>query len=179
MKRLWIVLVALLLTASLFGCAQKQTVYTVTMDEMDFTVDAVQKTISDGEYTYHYRSSGDASSFSVTITYPDGSSYWTNRKNGMGMSGWSDDYAEDAYVSGDTLVKVVQTGAPKQVNGDQILGSLVLIVVGIFNLAVPKASWYLGYGWHFKDAEPSDAALAYARIGGGVAIAAGLILLLM
>lgn len=179
MKRLWIILIVLLLSVSLFGCGQKQIVYMVTMDGTEFAVDSAEKTISDGEYTYHYRASGDASSFSVTITYPNGSSYWTDQKNGMIMSGWSDDYADDAYVPGDTLVDVVQYRAPRQVNWDHILGGFVLIGLGIFDVAVPKASWYLGYGWRFKDAEPSDAALVYARIGGGVAIAVGLILLLM
>ena len=179
MKRLSFVLIVLLLSATLFGCGQKQTVHTVTMDGKNFTVDSGQKTIYDGEYTYQYQASGDASSFSVTITYPNGSSYWTNRNNGMGMSGWSDDYAEDAYVPGDTLVDIVQTRAPRQVSGVQILSGLVLIALGIFSMAVPQASWYLSYGWRFKDAEPSDVALVYARIGGGVAIAAGLILLLL
>ena len=50
--------------------------------------------------------------------------------------------------------------------------------MGIFNAAAPRAAWYLSYGWRYKDAEPSDAALVVARLGGAAAITAGVILLL-
>ncbi len=54
------------------------------------------------------------------------------------------------------------------------LMGLILILLGIFNMAAPEAAWYLEYGWRFRDAEPSEAALLFARIGGGFAIVIGL-----
>lgn len=54
----------------------------------------------------------------------------------------------------------------------------LLCGVGIFNLAAPKASWYLSYGWRFKDAEPSDEAITLSRIGGGITIVIGVIMLI-
>ena len=57
--------------------------------------------------------------------------------------------------------------------------ALLLCGVGIFNLAAPKASWYLSYGWRFKDAEPSDAYMAIARIGGAIALVIGIIMLIV
>ena len=56
--------------------------------------------------------------------------------------------------------------------------ALLLCGVGIFNLAAPKARWYLSYGWRFKDAEPSDAAITLSRIGGGIAVVIGVIMLI-
>ena len=52
---------------------------------------------------------------------------------------------------------------------------VIFILIGIFNLVAPEAAWYLSRGWQFKDAEPSAAALAMGRIGGGVAVLAGII----
>ncbi len=54
---------------------------------------------------------------------------------------------------------------------------ILLMIIGLFNLISPQTGWYLSYGWRFKDAEPSDAALVMARIGGGIAILIGVILL--
>ena len=59
------------------------------------------------------------------------------------------------------------------------LGGLLLIALGLIDLIVPKVSWYLGYGWRYKDAEPSDAALVFARMGGAIAIAIGIALLFL
>lgn len=177
MKRFWMIILALLLTVSLFGCAEKQTNYTLTMRGNKYTVDTVQKTVSDGENVYHYKATGGASSFDVTITYPNGATYSFNQSGGMGMSSWSDDYTEDVYTPGDILVEVLQAEAPKRFNSEKILAGLILIAVGIFDVLVPKATWYLGYGWRYKDAQPSDAALAFARIGGAIAMVIGIVLL--
>jgi hypothetical protein len=43
---------------------------------------------------------------------------------------------------------------------------------GIISLLFPKVSWWLGVGWQFKSAEPSNAALVMARLGGIISIAA-------
>lgn len=176
MKRFWMIALVLLLSLSLFGCAAKQTNYTVTMRGIQFTVDTVQKTITEGENVYHYTASG-GSSFGVTITYPNGSTYSFSQSGGMGMSSWSDDYAEDVYTPGDILVDVLKADAPKRLNPDKVLAGLILVAVGIFDVLAPKVSWYLGYGWRYKDAEPSDAALVFARIGGAIVIAIGIALL--
>lgn len=55
--------------------------------------------------------------------------------------------------------------------------AVIVILIGIFNLVAPDAAWYLSRGWQFKDAEPSDAALVMARIGGAAAILIGIVLL--
>lgn len=178
MKRFWIIALAMLLTLALFGCTKQESSYIVNKNGTEYHVDTENKTISDDLNTYNYEFSGDASSFSITITYPDGSSYWYTQSEGMGHGGWSNDYDESAYVSGDTLVDVVQEKAPKHTNPGKITAALMLIALGIFDAVFPKVSWYLGYGWRYKNAEPSDAALTFARVGGVIVIIVGIILLL-
>lgn len=179
MKRLWIFLLALLLPVSLLGCGGKETKYTVTKNGTEFHVDNVQKTISDGKNIYRYAFSGDSSRFTVTITYPDGSTYWYNQSGSMGNGGWSEDYEEGLFVPGDTLVEVVREKAPVNANPGKLVSALMLLALGFFDLLAPKLAWYLGYGWWYQNAEPSDAALVFARVAGGVAVVAGIVLLLV
>lgn len=54
---------------------------------------------------------------------------------------------------------------------------VLFIIMGVVGLFFPKVSWYLGVGWQFKHAEPSTAALIWARISGLFAIIAGIFLL--
>ena len=56
---------------------------------------------------------------------------------------------------------------------------LLLLVLGIGNAAFPKAAWYLETGWKIKDAEPSDAALAWNRGIGIVVIVVAVIMMLV
>ena len=60
--------------------------------------------------------------------------------------------------------------------GNPILG-LVLIVTGLADAISPNTAWYLSYGWRFKNAEPSEAALVFGRIFGIFCVILGLILL--
>ena len=48
----------------------------------------------------------------------------------------------------------------------------LFMFMGIISLLFPKVSWWLGAGWQFKNAEPSNLALVVARLGGVIAIAA-------
>jgi len=178
MKRFWLIFIILLMSVSLFGCTKQQITSTANINGVDFLVDWKQQTISNGEDVYRFDLSGDSTSYNVTITYPDGSTYWYHQSDGSGYGDLSDDYSEENYVSGDSLVYILEAGLPKRANPGNILGGLFVIALGLFNILAPYAAWYLSYGWHFKDAEPSDAALTFTRIGGGVAIIVGIVLLL-
>lgn len=179
MKRLWSIIISLLLILSLWGCAQQEKVYTIDRNGTQFFIDTENRTISDGSHTYHYMLSYTASSSSVTITYPNGSTFYdTVVKGGNGSSGWSNDYKEDAYVSGWTLSNVVRETIPKSAHTGKIIAGLILIALSIVEIAFPQGMWYLRYGWHFKSIEPSDAALAVARVGGVVGIILGVVLML-
>lgn len=188
MKRT-IAMLALLFAAILLfaGCKKEPlpTVYTVYSYGAPYTIDTQGRTISDGTYTYGYEYA--ASGSSVSFTYPDGNVYSAgiSTANSSGAGGVSAgmisadyDYSS-GYTDPLTLYRALTSPREKgKVSDTNPLVALLLCGVGIFNLAAPKASWYLSYGWRFKDAEPSDAAITLSRIGGGIAIVIGVIMLI-
>ena len=191
MKRT-IAMLALVFAAMLLfaGCKKEPlpTVYTVYSYGAPYTIDTQSRTISDGTYTYGYEYA--ASGSSVSFTYPDGNVYSAgiqsaNSSGAGGVSAGSVS-ADYDYSSGytDPLSLCYALTSPRETKRAASSGSnhpfvaLLLCGVGIFNLAAPKASWYLSYGWRFKDAEPSDAAITLSRIGGGIAVVIGVIMLI-
>lgn len=173
----------LLLTLLLLLCAcgseePPSSVYEVERGGRTYTVDQDNQTITcDGE-TYRFSIQGGGSRISTEITYPDGSTYWWETSEMGGFGGWSDDYDPTAYVDGEVLLEVLGTdrAAPEKDGGNPLPG-LLIIGLGIWGVAAPRSVWYLSYGWRYKDAEPSDMALVAERLGGGVAIVVGVILL--
>lgn len=191
MKRT-IAMLALVFAAMLLfaGCKKEPLpkVYTVYSYGAPYTIDTEGRTISDGTYTYGYEYA--ASGSSVSFTYPDGNVYSAgiqsaNSSGAGGLSAGSVS-ADYDYSSGytDPLSLCYALTSPRETERAASSGSnhpfvaLLLCGVGIFNLAAPKASWYLSYGWRFKDAEPSDAAITLSRIGGGIAVVIGVIMLI-
>ncbi len=184
---------ALLLAAVMLlaGCKKEPLpkVYTVYSYGAPYTIDTEGRTISDGTYTYGYEYA--ASGSSVSFTYPNGNVYSAgiqsaNSSGAGGLSAGSVS-ADYDYNSGytDPLSLCYALASPRETERAASSGSnhpfvaLLLCGVGIFNLAAPKASWYLSYGWRFKDAEPSDAYMAIARIGGAIALVIGIIMLIV
>jgi len=184
-KLLIFFLTIFLLLAS--SCTPKATVYTVTRPnlygvEKVFVVDTINETIDDGTDIYHYTLSPYSSGYSVTIEYPNGATYsWQQSDSGSGSGGWSHDYNPYRYVDGGTLCDVLEEGAPRaQVSKQKNIPVVLLfLAVGLFNVCAPHASWYLGYGWHYKNAEPSEASLAFGRISGFIAIIIALAMLIL
>ena len=183
---------ALILAAAMLlaGCKKEPlpAVYTVYSYGAPYTIDTEGRTISDGTYTYGYEYA--ASGSSVSFTYPDGNVYSAgiqsaNSSGAGGVSAGSVS-ADYDYSSGytDPLSLCYALASPRETERAASSGSnhpfvaLLLCGVGIFNLAAPKASWYLSYGWRFKDAEPSDAAITLSRIGGAIAVVIGVIMLI-
>ncbi len=175
MKRNWIAILLLCLALTLSACTQHSSTYTAERNGKAFLVDTESCTITEGDNRYHYKFSIDQGRDSITITYPNGSSYWWSQSRDMG--GWSPDYDETAYTDGDTLCQLVRLGLPKGGPDGKVLCALALMLLGLLHLAFPKAAWYISYGWRYKDAEPSDAALIFARIGGVAAMILGFLLL--
>lgn len=172
----------------LAGCKKEPlpTVYTVYSYGAPYTIDTQGRTISDGTYTYGYEYA--ASGRSVSFTYPDGNVYSagistanSSGAGGMSAGAISADYDySSGYTDPLTLYRALTSPREKGKASDtNPLVALLLCGVGIFNLAAPKASWYLSYGWRFKDAEPSDAAITLSRIGGGIAVVIGVIMLIV
>ena len=185
-KRILTLALLLTLTLALCACAPKDSgsPYTVEKYGATYTVDKKNSTISDGEYTYSYTMTGGYGGYKITITYPNGSTYWSDVNNSGSIitsaGGWSDNYDETKYVRGDILVDVLETKATRQrEKGNNIFLAIILMAVGAFNAAVPQAAWFLKYGWRFKNAEPSDLALGINRGIGIAAVVIGLIMLII
>ena len=150
--------------------------YEVEKDGVCFTIDTEKKTLSAEGQTYGYQIQGTR----TTITYPNGATYWWTQNGMFGSGGWSDDYDETLYLSGDTLLEVLEKEQPKEpsrLGGWKYLFVLIFAGLGIFNIVAPQVSWQISYGWRYKNAEPSDLALAVGRVSGGIGIIVAIILL--
>ena len=194
-KRISIFLLTALLILGFCACAEKKTQsalepYTTGWDGAVYTItpiDAYKGTISDGTNTYSYRYDTSGSSYGVTFTYPDGETYRCTQ-NGSTSSGAafssgsaSLDFDFDKYPDGMTLQRVLEQSpsAKREKKSTKNVGLiLVLLFVGGINTAFPQAAWHLDVGWKVKDAEPSEAALAWNRgIGVVLLIIAGIMIL--
>ena len=169
----WVItfLVFVLSCISLCACSHEEPgPKTVVYNGKTYMIDEEAGTISDSEHVYRYEVSGGGSSVSYSIKYPNGSSYYWTWSGNAGHGGWSDDYDETLYVDGRTLMNVLETEMPRESDPKNVPMIILLLIVGIFNTVAPQAAWYLSDGWRFKDAEPSETALALTRFGGIVVI---------
>ena len=172
MKRHVLTVVLLFLLTCLCACqgiddSSSTYIYDVEYNGTVYTVDYQTMTIAAGGERYHFQVSGGSARSRFEVTYPDGSTYWWEEDGMGGAGGWSDDYDPARYVPGDTLWKVLEQSAPSRRNtgGNPLLG-LLLLAVGIFHAAAPRAAWFLARGWYYKDAQPSDLALSLNRVFG-------------
>lgn len=178
MKRGLILCLALCLML-LAACGEKTgdaNVYDVEYGGKIYTIDQINRTIEVDGYVCEFQvtSSGNGAKFQVT--YPDGSTYFWNQSGNMGAGGWSDDYDENRYVSGQTLWDVLEQDRPgAQKNSGYWFIGLLLVALGAFQTASPRTSWYISHGWRYKNAEPSDLALGLGRVGGVIIIIIGII----
>ena len=143
---------------------------TVVYNGALYTIDDEAMTISDGTHTYRYEGRGNGSSYSYTIYYPNGSSYYWTWSGNIGHGGWSDDYDENLYTEGRILMNVLETQMPEESEPKNIILIIFLLIVGGFNAVAPQTSWYLSEGWKYKNLEPSETALDMTRIVGVIAI---------
>ena len=185
LKRALILCLFLVLAAGLAACASSPaSSYTVTRDGVSYTVDTQASTISDSANSYQYTLSAGPSGYEIQIVYPDGSQYWWNVREtggfGSGYGGWSDDYDPDRYVDGSILCDILEGGNPTSASRKSFNPiALLILAVGLFNLLYPYGSWYLSHGWKYKNAEPSDAALALNRLGGAVALVIAILMIFL
>lgn len=179
-KRSLIFVFAIIMLLVLASCSEASDeeldkVYKINVNNKEFIVDTATQTITDGEneYTYTFKDN------TARIYYPDNSSYWWTFTDNGGYGGWSDDYDENKYIDGDTLIsaldgRAVNKHEPKKEQKVYNPIGLLFIALGIFNIAKPEKAWYFARGWQFKNSEPSDEALVVERLTGGIAIIMGL-----
>lgn len=177
MKRILILLAALCLL--LLAACERNTgdpnVYDVEYQGKTYTVDQINQTIAVDGYVCHFKVSGH-SSVKFEVTYPNGSEYYFTWSGNVGSGGYSGDYDESRYVSGDTLWEVLEQGKPgAQRNSGHWFIGLLLVGFGVLEAVYPQLSWYLSHGWRYKNAEPSELAMGLGRVTGVIMIIAGII----
>lgn len=173
LKKAWVLISVMFVM--LFSACATQTEYSIIQGAETFVVDKAEGTISCGDAVYQYEIKGSR----ITITYPNGSEYWWVQEELSGYGGWSDDYDAEEYHPGQDLVDALASEIPDQKEARNILPSLILVAVGIWSAISPSSSWYVSYGWRYKNAEPSDVALGVLRAGGVLAVIVGIVLLFL
>lgn len=178
------ILIILALMLILTSCGQgvittDKEVYTAYNRGVGYRVDTVNMTITPENEEFVIKYAID--DMTVTITYPDNSTYWWTVNATGGFGGWSDDYDAEKYLDGNILIGFLKNVLPtveeeqeeKNVFGLNKIFAFVFAAVGLFYIAFPKKAWYINQGWQLKDARPSDTALSYYRIGGAFIILIG------
>ncbi len=175
----------LLSVFTLCGCQNKESpnLYDVVYNGKTYTVNQEQGTIICDGVVYQFEiSSRGGNSVDLDITYPDSSRYyWTMDGSFGGHGGWSDDYDPETsgYVPGDVLWNVLSLESVGQEHsGPSPILAVFLLALGAFQTISPRTAWMLGYGWRFKDAEPSELALTVNRAVGVLLVFVGIICLL-
>lgn len=147
-------------------------IYDVEYAGKVYSVNHNDRTITFDGHVCHYEISGTQ----MTLIYPDGSTYWWRTSGNVGYGGWSDNYDETRYASGDTLWKVLEQERPDAKQGSNHVGlGFLLVIFGVLEAAFPQTFWWLSHGWRFKDAEPSDMAIGLGRASGVIMVIAGII----
>ena len=183
MKRFAFCLMLLALLLSACSTEKAAPVLIVEYDDMTFTVDTEQGTITHGSDVYELSYSRVGSVVTTYITYPnDAEFYWTD----TGYTRHSGNYDPERYVNGERLQHMlenagitaenasdVQTSREKK--GSPLLGA-VCIILGAVMFFFPDLFWQLKYGWAYKNAEPSRLALGAGMVSGVVIAVLGVVL---
>ena len=180
MKKLLLLLVSVVLLLSLCACSEANEPYTVKEGWRTLEINPGAGTITHKEDVFHYDISGNPNGYTVTFTYPDGSTYFVKheeRNSGAyRTSGHSEDYDDLRYVSGPTLYDVLEDELPEPLfPGNPALGFFV-ILLGILFITLPRIMWFLHIGWLIKDAEPYNFTLIIFRIIGVLTLLAGILI---
>ena len=83
-------------------------------------------------------------------------------------------------ISPTFLATVIENGLviEEYVARENLFFGIICLLIGLFNLFCPYGAWFLGYGWRYENAEPSDLMLIATRIIGGFITLIGLFFLL-
>lgn len=179
-------LVAMLIAALLLTGCQSPTApsgpQTVVFDGMELVVDMEARQVTHGEDVYRFSQSEDQ----LVVVYPNGEEYTRYYVSEYASSDHYDSEADFTnYLDFDILEGVIDsmtvTEEQHTFSGENILVILlgiVFIVFGVFAMGNAEGTWQMNTGWQFKNAEPSDLALAMTTIGGIVALIAGIALII-
>lgn len=170
---LYILMVVIIFLVACNSNVTRESIYSTSYQNKEYIINTENQTISDNNDTYKYEINNNQ----IKIIYPNNATYWRQYQNNMEVGGWSNNYDESKYVAGDVLIDVLSYESSNTGEVKNIFLIILLFIIGIWNVASPRSSWYISYGWRFKDAEPSDIALWVTKFGGIVAIIVSLVLI--
>ena len=147
---------------------------------VDDSYEYIGDNLTEEKDVYHYTYENG----NITITYPNGATYWESATSTGTVSGWDGDYDTDRYIDGGILaMQLTQAYGNSDKNWDDVvlvwLACIGIAAVGCWMAIAPEAVIELRYGLWFRHVEPTDFAIGATRVSGIVAIAAAVILALV
>ena len=134
---------------------------------IDGSGNAIGTTPHESKNVYHYTYEDG----NITITYPNGATYWESATSTGAISGWDGDYDTDRYIDGALLAQLLNQAYDDAedritLDGSILVGSLFLMIVGAIMAYDPKTVATLRMRWWVKDPEPTEHALRSTRFMG-------------
>lgn len=117
------------------------------------------------QYSYEYED-GD-----ITITYPNGATYWESASANGAIGGWNGDYDTERYIDGMILAQQLNLAYQNSGKnwGEVVLTGLLCLVLaglGLVDVMHPELFYELRYRWRFKNVEPTELALTVSKVSG-------------
>ena len=148
----------------------------VSVTAYDSNGNAIGSTPQKEKDVYHYTFEEG----NITITYPNGATWWENTTDTGAIGGWDGDYDTDRYIDGAVLAQQLnQAYQYSRKNWDEvvIVGLVCLVIIGlsIVDIMHPDIFYRVRYGLWVRNAEPTEFALMVSRICGVICIIASVI----
>lgn len=160
--------------------ASTETISSVEIDGVEYTINKAEDTITDGENTYEYRYDGSWLNYELVIFYPDGGWYIWKQTKDEGHGHMKMYTTDGIYDNAETLVKVAQEDTPSK----PWFLILIVVLIAMLGLLFPERMVLLFESWRFADPKPkpSQTAILVERISSVFVLflaAIGFIVLLM
>ena len=172
MKKWMALVLAVLLGLTLCACAGKHTgVRDVSFQGKIYTIDVDAHTVSDGETTCTFRQQEDQ----LELIYRDGIRVTYIDNAIRAATGEMDKHWAESVAFFAVLRQELPNRAPW--NWAVALLGLAIIGMGVAYIAFPEKFWRWQHWLTVEGGEPTDFALFANRLGGGLLVATGVLLL--
>ena len=177
-KILSIVILAVLL---LVACSPENKQLRVEQNGYRFVIDLHQQQIRHGEDVYSYEDSGSR----VTVTYPNGATYYQDYLGAEQTFGHSPSYNPARYISGKDLVQLVLDNAEEDKDTGNpgnlafIPTGILACLLGIWQVVAPDNAWRMGHLLTVERGELTDIGRMYIRLAGVIEVIMGAVLLIL
>ncbi len=165
-----IALAAIAIVLTFTGCAKAPLISTADGKTLIFEDDnRTFKYIND---VYHYRIADN----DIYIIYPNGYIYSQNINSNTATKSWSiptgmpeiSFASEIGYIDENYLVDAIlkYMGMKSKESTTGIFVIFISAAAGLWGIISPGSLWYVSYGWRYKNAQPTQAAIILNRIAG-------------